>query len=280
MLTYRLAFIVFTALAAQNANAQGRAAAVGVQAVEQQMFAETVPVFAQVVTARDGAVAGRISGNVDKMNVLAGDLVAAGDPLVTLNAELLLIRLEQFQAQIAESQAGTATAAARLARAQIAFDRINGLSDTASFSQGRFDDLQAELLEATSLKAEAQAREKTAEARLAEARYQLDRSIINAPFSGVILDVLTIPGAYIQAGTPVVRMLDTSAFEVRANVPARFARSLTAGTKVMAQTDDGLEIALELRAILPIEDPLRGHAPFFLPALTPQTCLWWPWGNR
>ncbi|MFT5066667.1 MAG: RND family efflux transporter MFP subunit [Reinekea sp.] len=254
-MNFRYAFVVLVAILAQSALAQGRASAVGVQSVEQQVFAETVPVFAEVVTARDGAIAGRISGNVDRMNVLAGDRVAAGDPLVELNAELLSIRLAQSQAQIAEAQAGTTTAAARLGRAQIAFDRIQALSDTASFSQGRFDDLQAELFEARSLLAEADAREKTAEARLAEAQYQLARSVIVAPFSGVILEVLTIPGAFIQAGTPVIRMLDTSAFEVRANVPARFADALRAGSVMTAQTDSGEEVSLMMRASLPIEDP-------------------------
>ncbi|WP_299415305.1 efflux RND transporter periplasmic adaptor subunit [uncultured Sulfitobacter sp.] len=240
---------------AQTALAQGRAAAVGVQAVQQQVFAETVPVFAQVVTARDGAVAGRISGNVENVAVLAGDRVEKGALIIELNAELLSIRLDQSKAQIAEAQAGTRTAGARVARAQVTFDRIAALSDTASFSRGRFEDLEAELLEARSQFAEAQAREKTAQARLAETEYQLERSIVAAPFSGVILEVLTIPGAFIQAGTPVVRMVDTDAFEVRANVPARYADALSAGTVVSAQTEGGREIDLTLRAVLPIEDP-------------------------
>lgn len=271
---FKSILIVSMALFSHDVGAQGRAAAVGVQSVEQQVFAETVPVFAQVVTGRDGAVAGRISGNVDTVYVLAGDRVEAGDLLIEANGELLSIRLDQSQAQIAESQAATRTAAARLMRAQISFDRIEALSDTASFSQGRFEDLEAELLEARSLLAEADAREKTAQTRFAEARYQLDRSIITAPFSGVILEVLTIPGAFIQAGTPVVRMLDTSAFEVRANVPARYADGLSPGLIVTGQTDSGLEVALELRATLPIEDPsTRTRAVLFTTVLAANDAL-------
>lgn len=260
--------------AVQPAWAQGRAAAVGVQSVDTQVFSETAPVFAQVITARDGAVAGRISGNVDMITVLAGDTVEPGDVLIELNAELLSIRLTQSEAQIAEAQAGTRTASARLARAQVAFDRVNALREAASFSQGRFEDLEAELLEAKSQLAEADAREKTAEARLAEAAYQLDRSLIKAPFSGVILEVLTIPGAFIQAGTPVVRLVDTSAFEVRANVPARYAGSLEAGTIVRGQTEDGTVVDLILRAILPVEDPsTRTRAVLFTTTETSANAL-------
>ena len=240
---------------AQGAMAQGRAAAVGVQAVEEQVFAETVQIFAEVVTARDGAVAGQIAGSVAAVHVLAGDRVQTGDLLIEMDRELLSIRLEQSQAQIAETEAGVRTGGARLTRAQVSFNRVEALRGTSSFSQGRFEDLEAELLEARSQLAEAEAREKTAQTRIAEARYQLDRSRIIAPFSGVILDISTIPGAFIQAGTPVARMLDTSAFEVRANIPARYATGLQAGLRVSGQTDDGRDIALELRATLPVEDP-------------------------
>lgn len=274
MLTLRSIFVVTMSLFSCETFAQGRAAAVGVQSVEQQLFAETVPVFAEVVTARDGAVAGRTAGNVDAVYVLAGDRVASGDLLIELNGELLSIRLDQAQAQIEEAQAGSKTAAARLMRAQISFDRIEGLSNTASFSQGRFEDLEAELLEARSLLAEADARQKTSQTRFAESQYQLERSLITAPFSGVVLEVLTIPGAFIQAGTPVVRLLDTSAFEVRANVPALYADKLAAGLIVNGQTDIGIEIKLELRATLPIEDPsTRTRAVLFTTGITDNNAL-------
>lgn len=238
-----------------QASAQGRAAAVGVQTVESQVLSETVPVFAEVITARDGAVAGRIAGNVDKVNVLVGDRVEAGDVIVELNRELLTIRVNQSRAQIAEAEAAAVTAQAGLDRAQIVFDRIEALRGTSTFSQGRFDDAQADLFEAASQLAEAQAREASAQAQLAESQYQLERSMIRASFSGVVLEVTTIPGAFIQAGTSVVRVLDTTAFEVEANVPSRYVDGLRPGVEVTAKTEAGTTVDLVLRAILPIEDP-------------------------
>ena len=56
-----------------SATPQGRPAAVGVQSVESRVPSETVPVFAEVITAREGSVAGRIAGNVQTVHVLAGD---------------------------------------------------------------------------------------------------------------------------------------------------------------------------------------------------------------
>ena len=63
----RLGLILLTlALSAMAASAQGRAAAVGVQTVEMRKLVETVPVFAEVTTARGGAGASRVAGNVER----------------------------------------------------------------------------------------------------------------------------------------------------------------------------------------------------------------------
>lgn len=255
MQRFRLFLIAICVLTPVLVAAQGRPAAVGVQPVEQRVLSETVPVFAEVVTAREGAVAGRIAGNVVSVEVLVGDRVEAGELLVALDRELLTIQVNQSEAQIAEAKAGSATAQARLDRSQIAFDRVEALSETSAFSQGRFDDAQADLFEARSQLSESLAREKSAEARLAETQYQLARSEIRAPFSGVVLQVNTIPGAFIQAGTPVVTMLDTSSFEVQADIPSRYVDALEPGTVVIGSTESGVEMELELRAVVPVEDP-------------------------
>ena len=263
-------FVLMLTAIAPMAQAQGRAAAVGVQPVEMRPLAETVPVFAEVTTVRDGNVAGRVAGYVERAVVLAGDRVEAGDLLVELNADLLRIQVAQSEALLAEADAGIESARARVNRARVALDRVETLRGGSSFSQGRFDDVQADFLEAEAQFVEAQAREKSAESRLAEARYQLDRSQITAPFAGVVLEVNTIPGAFIQAGTPVVRLLDTDAFEVRAGVPSRYTAYLAPGQQVTASTETGTELTLELRAVLPVEDPsTRTRAVLFAaPALS------------
>jgi RND family efflux transporter MFP subunit len=238
----------------QAGAAQGRAAAVGVETVDRRSLAETVPVFAEIVTARNGTVASRVSGSIDTINVLAGSAVTEGEVLVELNRELLSIRVRQARARIAEAEANVATGEARLQSARTTFDRIDALRDSVSFSQGRFDDVTSELQVARAERAEAQARLESSKAQLAEATYQLERSEIRAPFSGVVLDVLTIPGAYIQAGTPVVTLLDTDAFEIEARIPARYVVNLAPGQQVGGALDTGDPLELTLRAILPVED--------------------------
>ncbi len=251
----RLAILLLCLTLPALAQAQGRAAMVGVQTVEPRTLTETVPVFAEVVTAREGAVASRVAGSVDGVNVLVGNRVAQGDVLVELNPDLLSIRVAQARAQIAEAEASVITAQVRLESAETVFARIEALRGSSSFSTGRFDDAQATVAEARAQLAEARARRDTAEARVEEASYELSQSQIRAPFAGIVLETDTIPGAYIQAGTPVVRLLDTQSFEVQASVPSRYVDALVPEQEVQAQLETGERLTLTVRAILPVEDP-------------------------
>ena len=253
-----------------QALAQGRPASVGVEAVQMQSIAETVPLFAEVVTAREGTIASRIAGTVQEVRVLEGAEVAQGDVLVMLDTELLEILLRQAEARISEARAGIETATARVDRATKTLNRVEGLRNTTSFSVSRFDEAQTGYFEALGLMAEAEARVKSAEAALAEAEYQLERASIKAPYAGIVLDVNTNPGEFIGSGAPVVSLLDTQSIEVEASVPSRYISVLEPGLEVTATTEVGDPVEMAVRVLLPVEDqstrtrPVRFTSPQLL----------------
>ncbi|MBT8457825.1 MAG: efflux RND transporter periplasmic adaptor subunit [Alphaproteobacteria bacterium] len=240
--------------ASAMALAQGRPAGVGVAEVERRSLTETVPVFAEIVASRDGIIAARVAGTVDAVHVLEGSAVAEGAPLATLDTNLARIELRQTGARVAEARAGIQVATARLNRLETALERVERLRGTGSFSQGRFDEALGSVLEARGQMAEAEARLLNAEGALAEARYRIDRAEIIAPFPGTVLSVETNPGEFIASGAPVVRLLDERALEVEARVPSRYVPSLSEGLAVSANTEDGRQLDLTVRAILPLED--------------------------
>ncbi|WP_187429055.1 Multidrug resistance protein MdtA [Roseobacter fucihabitans] len=247
--------------------AQNGPASVGVETVETQIIAETVPLFAEVVTSREGTVASRIAGTVDRVHVLEGVQVVQGEVLAELDTELLNILDRQAEARMAEARAGITTAKSRVDRATKALARIEGLRGGTSFSTSRFDEAQSDVFEAQGQLAEAEARVKTAEANEAETRYQLERAQILAPFSGIVLEVNTNPGEFISSGAPVVSLLDTQSFEIEASVPSKYIRVLQPGLKVTGVTEVGEELDLTVRVLLPVEDaatrtrPVRFSSP-------------------
>ncbi|WP_425092568.1 efflux RND transporter periplasmic adaptor subunit [Tropicimonas sp. S265A] len=235
------------------AQAQGRPAAVVTELVETRTLAETLPVFGQIVASRDSAVAARVAGIVDTVAVLVGDRVKAGDLLAELDTELTEIEYDQALAARSEAEAGIAVAEAQLARARDTLSRTEGLRDTAAFSSGRFEDLRAELAQAQGQLAQAQARFSNAEASLAEVSYTLSRAKITAPFDAVVLSVEADPGQFISVGAEVARLLDISALEVEAQVPAQFIAAVETGVDVRGETEQGIELDLTVRAVLPTE---------------------------
>ncbi len=258
-----------------TASAQGGPAAVGVETVEYQIIAETVPLFAEVVTSREGTIASRISGTVEDVLVLEGAVVETGDVIARLDTELLEILARQAEAQMAEANAGITIAESRLSRATSALARIEGLRDTASFSSSRFDDAQSDFFQAQGLLAEAEARVKTAEATLAERRYQLARAEIIAPFPGIVLEVDTNPGEFISSGASVVSLLDTGSIEIEASVPSKYIGVLKPGLQIAGFTETGVELMLELRVLLPTEDTATRTRPvrFMSPQLAELDAL-------
>lgn len=259
-----------TFLPLRDAIAQGRPASVGVETVQMKTIAETIPLFAEVVTEREGTIASRIAGTVDEVRVHEGEAVQQGDALVTLNTELLEILVQQAEAGILEARAGIQTATSRVDRAKNSLNRVEGLRNTTSFSVSRFDEAQSDLFEAQGQQAEAEARLKTSTAALAEAQYQLARATIKAPYSGIVLEVNTNPGEFIGSGEAVVSLLDSQSFEVEASVPSKYISVLEPGLQVKAATETGKDVDLIVRVLLPVEDqatrtrPVRFTSPKLL----------------
>ncbi|MEM9394809.1 MAG: efflux RND transporter periplasmic adaptor subunit [Pseudomonadota bacterium] len=236
-----------------GSSAQGRPAGVVTETVEIRTLAETLPIFGQIVARRDSAVAARVAGIVESVDVLVGERVSEGDLLARLDTELTEIELGQAIAARTEAEAGIAVAEAQLALARDTLTRTEGLRETAAFSSARFEDLTSELAQAQGQLAQAQARLAISEAALAQASYTLDRAQITAPFDAVVLSVEADPGQFISVGAEVARLLDIGALEVEAQVPAAFVSGVRADVAVNGETEQGVELDLTVRAVLPTE---------------------------
>jgi RND family efflux transporter MFP subunit len=235
------------------ATAQGRPAGVTTAIVTTSNMAETVAVFGEVVAGRESAVAARVGGVAQDVPIRIGDLVEEGDVLARLDTELLEIELAQAEAQIAIAQAGISVSEARLDRAEKAFRRAETLRQNSTIAEAQLEERASDFAEARGAQQEALARIQASRNALEQARYRLDNAVVRAPFDAVVLDVATEVGQFITAGSQVATLIDTSALEIEANVPARYVSALRKDQPVTATTDIGDTVTLTLRAILPTE---------------------------
>lgn len=216
----------------------------------QRVVEQTVPVFVEaggvIESGAAAVVSSRIVATVETVHVLPGDMVRAGQRLVTLDGEDLeaeragassaLDSMEHTRGVI-EAERESARAARTFVRAT--YDRISGLHARGSATDHELD-------EATSGLAAAEARVRGADARLMELEASLERarasrdaaatrasfSVLTAPFDGVVSEKLTNTGNLAVPGMPLLRLDSGGAFKLVLRVDESRAGLLKRGTQV------------------------------------------------
>ena len=96
-----------------------------------------------------------------------------------------------------------------------------------------------------------------ARARLALGQDRLERTILRAPFAGVVTEKLRRVGERVDAGDAVVYVVDPDTLEVQARVPHASGRLLPSGAEV--RVESGAESAKgRVRTLVPVGDERTG----------------------
>lgn len=189
-----------------------------------------------VVSLNDSPVGTEIMGRLIELPVRVGDRV---------DQDAVLAKLDCTNYQIAERRQAAALAAlraqARLAGRQL--DRAKQLLQQRSGSKELVDQRDAE---AARLRAEIAAQSAT----LAQAERNRRQCIVRAPFGGAVLERMVSLGQVVPAGTPLVRLLETHALEVEAEVPVGLLDGLRDSSRVVF-ISSGVEYALTMRTLIP-----------------------------
>lgn len=226
--------------------------------VQPQSWPTIVRCQGTLYADEDSAIGARVAGRVAKVHVDLGDVVKAGDPLVTLETDEFELLVSQVQAQLNQARSAVGLTGSevndsldpeksppvRQARAvwnetQASLDRATSLKKQGAISEGEYDvvasaERVAEARYAASLNA---VREKLAvigvkRAELALAQQRLADAVIRAPFAGRILNRRATPGGYISAGDAVVTLVRTNPIWFRGTLPERYAAQLRTGLQV------------------------------------------------
>lgn len=136
-------------------------------------------------------ITSEVSGVIDAIDFESGAAVKKDQPLVNLDSDVELANLK--------------SAEARLPAAKAKYIRYQGLYKKGSISKEAFDDAEAAYF---SLSAD-----------IESLKASIDRRTIKAPFDGVVGLRNVYLGEYIQPGTDVVRLEDTTLMKLRFTVP-------------------------------------------------------------
>jgi len=192
-----------------------------------------------VEAPKSSRVASEVEGAVAKLHAREGQYVERGAPLVSLKAEHL-----EFELQAAE--AGHREAEARFALAERNLKRSKDLFEGEVLSRQQLDDAHYEL-DAWRAKIDQLA------AEIRRIQLELDRSVVKAPFSGIVAAELTEVGQWVGKGTTVMELFSPHELEVRVEVPERHFADFKKDIPVSVTFDaiPGYEIAGTVLSLVP-----------------------------
>lgn len=232
------AVLLFLALFSFQAEAAPRAAPVEIAtAVEMDMA--PLSWLPGTVIGRDDA---RIAAEVEGLLLTAADVgerFEQGEELVRLEPTSLQLELDEARAAIPPIEA-------RIRFYNREVERLGALTPRGNIAANLLDEMIAN-------RDEAQGQLRVAQARLARIRDRLDRTVIKAPFAGVVMERYRYPGERVTAGEQIVRLVNTERLEVQVRVPGSAIRTVRPGDQLQL-IDREHEIDGHVRTIVPVGD--------------------------
>lgn len=172
----------------------------------------------QLAALNDLVVSSEVAARIERIAVRDGDAFRAGALLVSFDCRTLQAQLEKAKA----SRDG----------AQQHLETVQRLAELNSVGKLEADQAQAK------------ARETVADVQMVQST--LSKCRIAAPFSGRVVERLASDHQFVNAGTPLLSLVDTSAIEVRLIVPSRWLAWLKTGAPFQIRLDD-LEKTVEAK---------------------------------
>lgn len=150
-----------------------------------------------------------IAGRIAKIHFREGQPVGENEILFSLDAQ-------EYQAQLDQS-------AATVKLTELNFARAKDLREKSLISQQEYDETSARLEESR--------------AKLALDQSRLDKTVIRAPFSGVLGVRNVSPGAYVKPGDDLVTLEDVNPIKVEFRIPETYARQIRPEQLIQVRVD-------------------------------------------
>ncbi len=196
-----------------------------------------------VEARRRSRIAAEIGGRVVEVRHREGAHVTAGEPLIRLGEESLRARLEQTKEGVPVSQARLEDACLRRDRSRRELDRTRRLAEQNVASEDRLDALQYSFDSARVACEAAKAELAQARANLRAAESELSKTLIVAPFDGVVAEVNVEVGEWVTPSPPlltspaVIDLIDPTSIYVSAPMDEVDAGAIVTGLPVKVSVD-------------------------------------------
>jgi membrane fusion protein, multidrug efflux system len=250
--------LLLTAAGASSGSPGGpRAAGVVLDRVQEQMVAESTPIVGAVYFDRASSLAPEVAGVVQSVRVRAGDRVRKGDELLALNTDFTDREIDLVQTRIARIEIQMEKADKDLKRFEVLF-----LEKAAS--EKAYDDLLFARRELTQ-------QHNSLTLERAMANLKKSKSILRAPYDGILLDKLVDAGTYVGPGTLCFRLGSLEDLYVKVPVAENLVRYTRPGNPVDVTINAlNSELTGTLSGFLPVADAMTRNIMLKVKIAAPQ----------
>jgi RND family efflux transporter MFP subunit len=208
---------------------------------EQRELSVGPEISGALMAERQATVRAELTSTVTQVNAEAGQRVSAGAILGRLDDAGIRDAYSSSQAAVTSAEASARIAARELERA----NRLESAGAVAT------RDVETAELQRTA--AEAQAA--SAKAQFASAEKNLARTVIRAPFSGIVSERPVNLGDVVQSGNPLFTIVDPNSFKFEGTVPLEALKTLKVGTPVFFTASGLGDLKGKITRINPAVDP-------------------------
>jgi len=182
-----------------------------------------------VVSRNDARLAAEVTGRLLEVADV-GTVVASGDVIAIIEDTQLKLKKDEQRAEVNRAQA-------RLKYLESEEQRYVTLAESNLAAATKLEETRSD-------RDVAHADLQVARARLAQTEDQLSRTRIAAPFSGIVVERLMMPGERVNTGSDVVRLVDPQHLEVIARAPLEYFSYLHPGQQLELKAGEEMETGI------------------------------------
>lgn len=171
-----------------------------------QSLSTTLDLNATVINNQIVTITALLNGKIEQITVSEGESVKTGQAVALLDNQEAQSQLDQSRAELEYNRQ-------KFNMASRSYNRLKDLSKDGNTSKQSVDDAQ-------DIYRSSDAEVTIAESSVAMAELKLKNSTVSAPFHGTVIEQYVETGQWVEAGTPLFKLVAADAYLIEAHVDA------------------------------------------------------------
>jgi RND family efflux transporter MFP subunit len=225
--------------------------------VSRRPLTDYVTVVGNLIGLATVDVVPRVGGRLESISVRLGDRVSRGQTVVKVEDREIREQINQVTASLDVNRANVVNRENDLKVAELAFERARTSFERGIASRQSLEDAEARYNAAVSQLTVAKAQQAQTTARIDELKITLSNTSVQSPVDGFVSRRNLDPGAFANANTVILSVVDISTVRLIVNVVERDFRRVAPGVAAEVEVDafPGEKFAGAVSRVAPVFDP-------------------------